>query len=123
MSSSDRPSKRRRRMYVRWHGDGLEVGRGRVLARDELGVDVAVQLAVEVVVALVLERRAARRALEALHVQVLVLDAHEHAAATNNLLCFTIIGAAWRWCSSNFDIFGTYIYRIFVESSATVEPV
>lgn len=84
MSSSDRPSKRRRRMYVRWHGDGLEVGRGRVLARDELGVDVAVQLAVEVVVALVLERRAARRALEALHVQVLVLDAHEHAAATNN---------------------------------------
>lgn len=84
MSSSDRPSKRRRRMYVRWYGDGLEVGRGRVLARDELGVDVAVQLAVEVVVALVLERRAARRALEALHVQVLVLDAHEHAAATNN---------------------------------------
>lgn len=42
-------------------------------------MDVAVQLAVQVVVALVLQRRAASRALEALHVQVLVLDAHEHA--------------------------------------------
>lgn len=72
--------------YSRRHGDGLEVGRGRVLARRELGVDVAVQLAVDVVVALVLERRAARRALEALHVHVLVFDAHEHAAVRINVM-------------------------------------
>lgn len=52
-------------------------------------MDVAVQLAVQVVVPLVLERRAARRALEALNVQVLVLDAHEHAA-TRNKLCFSL---------------------------------
>lgn len=65
---------------LRRHGDGLEVGGGRVLPRHELGVDVAVQLAVEVVVALVLERAAARRALEAFHVQVLVLYAYKHAA-------------------------------------------
>jgi len=42
-------------------------------------VDVAVELVVEVVVALVLQRGAAGGTLEALHVQVLVLDAHEHA--------------------------------------------
>lgn len=47
-------------------------------------MDVAVQLAVQVVVALVLQRRAARRTLEALHVQVLVLDAHEHTAKQDN---------------------------------------
>lgn len=70
--------------YSRWYGDGLEVGRGRVVARDQLGVDVAVQLAVQVVVALVLEGRAASGALETLHVQVLVLDADEHAAASTN---------------------------------------
>lgn len=45
-----------------------------------LGVDVAVELVVEVVVALVLQRGAAGGALEALHVQVLVLDAHKHTA-------------------------------------------
>lgn len=43
-------------------------------------MDVAVKLPVQVVVALVLERRAASRALETFHVQVLVLDAHEHTA-------------------------------------------
>lgn len=54
---------------------------GRVLQCSLLGMDVAVQLVVEVVVALVLQRGAAGGALEALHVQVLVLDAHEHTAA------------------------------------------
>lgn len=43
-------------------------------------MDVAVQLVVEVVVALVLQRGAASGTLEAFHVQVLVLDAHEHTA-------------------------------------------
>lgn len=43
-------------------------------------MDVAVELVVEVVVALVLQRGAAGGALEALHVQVLVLDAHKDAA-------------------------------------------
>lgn len=47
-------------------------------------MDVAVELAVQVVVALVLQRRAASRALEAFHVQIFVLDSHEHAAVTNN---------------------------------------
>jgi len=42
-------------------------------------VDVAVELVVEVVVALVLQRGATRGTLEALHVQVLILDAHENA--------------------------------------------
>lgn len=46
-------------------------------------MDVAVQLAVQVVVALVLQRRAAGRALEAFHVQILVLDSHEHATVIN----------------------------------------
>lgn len=54
---------------------------GWVLECSLLGMDVAVQLVVEVVVALVLQRGAAGSALEALHVQVLVLDAHEHTAA------------------------------------------
>lgn len=49
-------------------------------------MDVAVELPVQVVVALVLERRAARRALEALHVQVLVLYAHEYAATQTYIL-------------------------------------
>lgn len=52
----------------------------RVLECSLLGMDVAVELVVEVVVALVLQRGAAGGALEALHVQVLVLDAHKDAA-------------------------------------------
>ena len=44
-------------------------------------MDVAVQLVVEVVVAHVLERGAAGGALKALHVEVLVLDPHEHTPA------------------------------------------
>ncbi len=72
----------KKKQCVRWHGDGLQVGRGRVLARHHLGVDVAVQLVVEVVVAHVLQGGAAGGALEALDVQVLVLDAHEDTPAT-----------------------------------------
>ena len=41
-------------------------------------MDVAVQLAVQVEVALILERRATGGAFEAISVQVLVLDAHKH---------------------------------------------
>lgn len=55
-------------------GAGRRIGDG-----GRLGVDVAVELVVQIEVALVLQRRAARGALEAVHVQVLVLDAHEHA--------------------------------------------
>lgn len=51
-----------------------------VLESSLLGMDVAVELVVEVVVALVLQRGAAGGALEALHVQVLVLNAHKDAA-------------------------------------------
>lgn len=65
---------------LRRHGDRLEVGRGRVLARNQLSVNVAVQLGVDVVVALVLEGRTARRTFKALHVQVFVFYAHEHTA-------------------------------------------
>ena len=49
-------------------------------------MDVAVELVVEVVVALVLQRGATRGTLEALHVQVLILDAHENAS--NEALAF-----------------------------------
>lgn len=69
---------------LRRHGDRLEIGRGRVLARNQLSVDVAVQLGVNVVVALVLEGRTTRRAFEALHVQVFVFNAHEHTAIEKN---------------------------------------
>lgn len=50
---------------------------------DKLSMDVAVQFAIQVVVALVLQRRATGRALEAFHVQILVLNSHEHATVTN----------------------------------------
>lgn len=66
--------------YSRRHGDGLEVGRGRVLARNQLSVNVTIQLGVDIVVALVFEGSTTRRALEALHVQVFVFDADEHSA-------------------------------------------
>lgn len=65
------------------------MGRRRVLASDQLGVDVAVQLAIQVVIALVLQGAATRRTLETLHVQVLVLDAHEHSAA-NTRDCYIL---------------------------------
>lgn len=42
-------------------------------------MDVTVQLVVQVEVSLVLERRSTGGALEAIGVEVLVLDAHEHA--------------------------------------------
>lgn len=49
-------------------------------------MDVAVELVVEVVVALVLQRGATRGTLEALHVQVLILDAHENATKKKKLV-------------------------------------
>lgn len=61
------------------HGDIALGAGGRVVHGRLLGMDVAVQLVVEVVVALVLQRGAAGGALEALHVEVLVLDADENA--------------------------------------------
>lgn len=54
--------------------------RRRIVGGRHLRVDVAVQLVVQIKVALVFQRGAARGALEAVHVQVLVLDAHEHTA-------------------------------------------
>lgn len=54
--------------------------RRRIVGGRHLRVDVAVQLVVQIEVALVLQRGAACGALEAVHVQVLVLDAHEHTA-------------------------------------------
>lgn len=54
--------------YLRRHGNGLEIRRGRVLTCNQLCVNVTVQLGVDIVVALVFEGRTTRRALEALHV-------------------------------------------------------
>lgn len=50
-----------------------------ILHRNQLGVDIAIQLIVYVEVALILQGGAASGAPEAFHMQVLVLDAHEHA--------------------------------------------
>lgn len=69
-------------MYLRlnghWH---IALGaRWRMRLGGHLGMDVAIELVVEVVVALVLQGGATGGALEALHVQVLVLDAHKDTA-------------------------------------------
>lgn len=58
----------------------LGAGR-RIVDGRHFRMDVAVELVVQIEVALVLQRGAARGALKAVHVQVLVLDAHEHTAA------------------------------------------
>lgn len=58
-------------------------------------MDVAVELVVEVVVALVLEGGAAGGTLEALYVQVLVLDAHEDAAEKGGRNVISRIMTAW----------------------------
>lgn len=52
-------------------------------------MDVTVQLAVQVEVALILERRATSGALEAISVQVLVLDAHKHTTWV------VVLGLSW----------------------------
>lgn len=52
------------------------------MSGDELSVYVAVQFVVDVVVADVLEGRAAGRALEALDVQILLLYSHENSAVS-----------------------------------------
>lgn len=44
-------------------------------------MNVAVQLIVDIVITDILQGRAASRALEALHVEVLVLDPDEHTSA------------------------------------------
>lgn len=51
----------------------------RAVERRQPGMDVAVQLVVQTEIALVLQGGAAGGTLEAVGVQVLVLDAHEHA--------------------------------------------
>lgn len=48
-----------------------------VLHGDQLSVDIAIQLIVDIEVALVLQRRAASGAPETVNMQVLVLDTHE----------------------------------------------
>lgn len=68
-------------LYLRlnWNWDiSLGTRRG-VLHRNQLGVDIAIQLIVYVEVALVLQGRATSCAPETFHMQVLVLDADEDA--------------------------------------------
>lgn len=69
------------RTRLRRLGHRFQIRRRRILARYHFGVDVAVELLVDAVVADVLERRAACGALETLDVQILAFDAHEHASA------------------------------------------
>lgn len=66
--------------YLRWNSDRHETSRC-VLPGDEFRVNVAVQFIVDIVVTDVLQGRAAGRALEALHVEVLVLDPDEYTSA------------------------------------------
>lgn len=65
--------------YLRRHSDRLQIGRRRVLSGDHLGVNVAVQLVVDGVVAHVLQRCSARGALEALNVQIFLFYPHENS--------------------------------------------
>lgn len=68
-----------RDLRLNWHWHIAFGSSWRMLLGSLLGVDVAVELVVEVVVALVLQGCATSGALEALHVQVLILDAHKDA--------------------------------------------
>lgn len=54
--------------------------RWRIIDRGHLSVDVAVQFVVQIEVTLVLQRRSASGALEAVHMQVLVLYADKYTA-------------------------------------------
>lgn len=70
--------------YVRFRDSDRNhaVGAGRrAVKRRQPRMDVAVQLVVQIEIALVLQGGAAGGTLEAVGVQVLVLDAHKHAAA------------------------------------------
>lgn len=113
-------------MGVKGCGDGLDsrlltgfgdrdrdhsVGaRRRTLESRQPGVDVAVQLVVQVEVSLVLERRSTGGALEAIGVQVLVLDAHEHAdnetitRGANVLTSRKTIGSRWWFVDRGTDM-------------------
>lgn len=55
-------------------------------------MDVAIQLVVQIEVALVLQRRSASGALEAVHMQVLVLDAHKHTTDWTDIVIRTLGG-------------------------------
>lgn len=68
--------------HLRLNGHrAVALGAGRrIVDSRHLSVNIAIELVVQIEVALILQRRAARGALEAVHVQVLVLDAHEHTA-------------------------------------------
>lgn len=71
---------------MNWHRLVALGARRRVLRCGHLRVDVAVQLVVQIEVALVLQRCATGGTLEAVDVQVLVLDADEDTAA-NGIDC------------------------------------
>ena len=71
-------------IYVRSDGDWYHSSGRRCLPGDHLGVDVAVELVVDVVVADVLQGGAAGRALEALHVEILLLYSHEDTAGLSS---------------------------------------
>lgn len=113
-------------MGVEGCGDGLDsrlltgfgdrdrnhsVGAGwRTLQCRQPSVDVAVQLVVQVEVSLVLERRSTGGALEAISVEVLVLDAHEHAynetitRGANVLTSWKTIGVRWWFVDRSADV-------------------
>lgn len=70
--------------------------RRRIPHRNQLGVDVAVQFIVDVEVALVLQRSAARGATEAFHMQVLLLDPHKDTTVGARCLGAGLVGAITR---------------------------
>lgn len=70
-------------VYLRWEGDGHQsvggsVRRGAVQSR-HASVDVAVQLIVQVEVALVLQWGAASGTLETLNMEIFILNSHKHS--------------------------------------------
>lgn len=71
--------------YLRRDGDRLQVRCRGVGSSHQLGVDVTVELVVDVVVADVLQRGPASGTLETLNVQVLVLDSHKHSSAKRTI--------------------------------------
>lgn len=71
------------KLYLRfdWYGNIAISAGWWILHGGQFGMDVTVQLVVEIVVTLVFQAGATSGALEALNVQVLVLDANEHTTS------------------------------------------
>lgn len=84
---------------LNWHGHIAFGTRWWMLLSRQFGMNLAVQLVIEVVVALILQRGAACCALEAFDVQVLILDAHENASNETFALSANIL-TSWQATSA-----------------------